>query len=496
MSLSRVLIVSSAPTISRPSPALKHGASSGRPDLHQTAYRTYGGGGMELLDRLTPERFISIRSRDKLGALSELLEAARRTTPGLDAAGARGAVLAREAIVSSWVAPGVAIPHGRLAGLADFVVIFGRSQAGVEYEAADGRPVQIMVMILGRVEEPDRHIAVLAEVARLLRSEQTQQAIIRARNRRDVHQIVHSELSRDARPSRPERRSTAGLTEAMIDHAAALAREVEAAAVMVHVDAVADASVLSALPTDAKVILVARRAASLPEEIRARFPVLEVPLSGLTRSNHISLSVLFALSRGLIGPDARVLSLFGEPGSGRLDTLLVIDAGKEVSGFATAYSSSLLGDVNLEVLERVLQLASELGREGREGRPVGALFVLGDFGRVREWSHQMVVNPFKGYGDEEKSILDPSLAETIKAFSTIDGAFLIRGDGVIEAAGAFLRSGKQATGLKSGYGARHNAAASITEHTQAAAVVLSQSTGQVSLFRGGRLILQLDRGLA
>jgi DNA integrity scanning protein DisA with diadenylate cyclase activity len=126
---------------------------------------------------------------------------------------------------------------------------------------------------------------------------------------------------------------------------------------------------------------------------------------------------------------------------------------------------------------------------------VGALFVLGDFGHVREWSHQMVVNPFKGYRDEEKSILDPSLAETIKAFSTIDGAFLIRGDGVIEAAGAYVRSGKLATGLRSGFGARHTAAATITENTQAAAVVLSQSTGQVSLFRGGGLILQLDRAL-
>jgi diadenylate cyclase len=450
---------------------------------------------MELLDRLTQERIVSLRSVDKLGALGELIEAARRTTPGLDAAAAREAVLAREAIVSSWVAPGIAIPHGRLAGLADFVVVFGRSQQGVEYEAADGRPVQIMVMILGRVEEPDRHIAVLAEVARLLRSERTREGLLGARGRREIYDVIRSALSLEAPPPRFERGAAAGLTEAMVEHAASLAQEVRAGAVMVHVDAMADPSVLLSLPQGVQVLLVSRRAASLPEEIRGRFPVLEVPLSGLTRANHISLSVLFALSRGLIQADARVLSLFGEPGSGRLDTLLVIDAGREVSGFATSYSSSLLGDVSLEVLERVLQLASELGREGREGRPVGALFVLGDYEHVREWSHQMVVNPFKGYVDEEKSILDPSLAETIKAFSTIDGAFLIRGDGVIEAAGAYLRSGKHSGGLRSGFGARHTAAATITENTRAAAIALSQSTGQVSLFRGGRLILQLERAV-
>ncbi len=450
---------------------------------------------MDLLTHLTPERIVSLRGRDKAGALSELVDCACRTTRGLDASRAKEAVLAREAIVSSWVAPGGAIPHGRLAGLADFVVVVGRSEAGVDYDAPDGRPVRIMVMILGRVEEPDRHIAVLASVARLLRSASTIDAILKTRGRKEIYEVIRSDLSRDGVLPRGERRAAAGLTEAMLEHAVALAHEVEAGAVIVHADAIADAGVLMTLDAEVKVILVARRADGLPAEVRERFPVLEVPLSGLTRSNHISLSVLFALSRGLIPPEARVLSLFGDPGSGRLDTLLVIEGVREVSGLAEVYTSGLLGDASLEVLERVLQLASELGREGREGKAVGALFVLGDHEHVREWSHQMVVNPFKGYRDDEKSILDPSLAETVKAFSTIDGAFLIRGDGVIEAAGAYLRSGKQATGLRSGFGARHTAAATITENTQATAVVLSQSTGQVSLFRGGKIILQLDRAL-
>jgi DNA integrity scanning protein DisA with diadenylate cyclase activity len=149
--------------------------------------------------------------------------------------------------------------------------------------------------------------------------------------------------------------------------------------------------------------------------------------------------------------------------------------------------------VRLEVLERVLQLAAELGREGREGKPVGMLFVLGDYEKVRGWTHQMVMNPFKGYRDEEKNILDPSLAETIKEFSTIDGAFLVRGDGVIEAAGAFLRTGKQAAEAVPGLGARHAAAAGVTARTASLAVALSQSTGRVSLFAAGKLVMQLDR---
>jgi len=104
-----------------------------------------------------------------------------------------------------------------------------------------------------------------------------------------------------------------------------------------------------------------------------------------------------------------------------------------------------------------------------------------------------VINPFLGYRDEEKNILDPSLEETVKEFSNIDGAFLVRGDGVIESAGTYLRPGPASPKLLSGLGTRHAAAAGITYQTHAMAVVVSQSTGRVSLFRGGVLVMELRK---
>ena len=121
------------------------------------------------------------------------------------------------------------------------------------------------------------------------------------------------------------------------------------------------------------------------------------------------------------------------------------------------------------------------------------MFVVGDHTQVASLSHQLVMNPFKGYRDEERSLLDPSLEETIKEFSTIDGAFLVRGDGVVEAAGAYLKAPKAGEDLPSGLGARHTAAAGITALTQALAVAVSQSTGRVSLFKGGRLLMSFER---
>ena len=144
-------------------------------------------------------------------------------------------------------------------------------------------------------------------------------------------------------------------------------------------------------------------------------------------------------------------------------------------------------------MARVIQLAADLAREGREGRPVGTAFIVGDHPNVRHLSSQLVINPFLGYRDEEKNILDPSLEETVKEFSSIDGAFLIRGDGVIQSAGTYLRPDRAAPKLASGLGTRHAAAAGITYQTDALAVVVSQSTGRLSLFKAGTLVMELRK---
>ena len=89
--------------------------------------------------------------------------------------------------------------------------------------------------------------------------------------------------------------------------------------------------------------------------------------------------------------------------------------------------------------------------------------------------------------------MDPFLEETIKEFATIDGAFVIRGDGVVMSAGVFLKPEKAAEDLPAGLGARHTAAAAITANTAAVSVVVSQSTGVVSVFRNGKRILALEK---
>jgi len=141
----------------------------------------------------------------------------------------------------------------------------------------------------------------------------------------------------------------------------------------------------------------------------------------------------------------------------------------------------------------VLNLAIELATQGREGKAVGTIFVIGDDERVLQLSRQLVINPFKGYSEQELSIHDAQLRETIKEFSVIDGAFVIRGDGVLVTAGRHLNAALEGGDLPQGLGSRHVAAAGITSLTDAIAIVISESTGSVRIFKEGRVFMEIER---
>jgi len=444
---------------------------------------------MNLAEYLSPQRIVFLRNRSKAGALREMVDAVCRSTPELKRDKVLQAVLERERTVSSWIGPGIALPHARLPGLGTFLVALGRSRAGIRFDSGDGQPVHLLVLILGNAQDVDGHIMLLADVARTVRASSLVERVLTARSAAEIYRLVLSggEIER-------ERITPAVFAQSRLvcEHAVALAQEVRAKAIMLHVDAMGPLDFLPYIPDTIQTILVTRDRAAISGKLASLGAVVQVPFPGLNRTTQVALSLLFGLSQGLFGKKDRVVGIFGVPESGILDTLMVIDVDREVPTFLPTQSDTPLGDVEPQVLERVLQIATDLAREGREGRSVGSTFVLGDSERVQALSQQLVINPFRGYRDEERSILDPSLEETIKEFSTIDGAFIVRGDGVVLSAGAYLRTEKPVDSLPSGLGARHTAAGAVTGQTDALAVVLSQSTGRVSMFKGGRMILSLE----
>ncbi|WP_209477986.1 DNA integrity scanning protein DisA nucleotide-binding domain protein [Thermococcus stetteri] len=145
---------------------------------------------------------------------------------------------------------------------------------------------------------------------------------------------------------------------------------------------------------------------------------------------------------------------------------------------------------NQNVLQRMLEIAIELSIEGREGTPVGTIFVIGDTRGVLKHSRQLIPNPFKGH---KINVLDKDSKEIIKEFAQLDGAFLIREDGRIVAAGRYLEIEPRVIDLMlpPGLGSRHIAAAGITKITSAMAISLSES-GAIRIFKNGLMLLEYN----
>jgi DNA integrity scanning protein DisA with diadenylate cyclase activity len=145
---------------------------------------------------------------------------------------------------------------------------------------------------------------------------------------------------------------------------------------------------------------------------------------------------------------------------------------------------------NQNVLQRLLEISIELSVEGREGNPVGTIFVIGDTRRVLKHSHQLIPNPFKGH---RINVLDRNSKEIIKEFAQLDGAFVIREDGRIISAGRYLEVEPKVIDLMlpPGLGSRHIAAAGITKLTKAMAISLSES-GTIRIFKNGLMLLEYN----
>lgn len=144
-------------------------------------------------------------------------------------------------------------------------------------------------------------------------------------------------------------------------------------------------------------------------------------------------------------------------------------------------------ELNRHSLEQLLTLAVEIAREGREGRKVGTLFVMGDAEAVLACSTCLILDPLAGHPQKVKHIDDPDLRETVKELAQLDGAFVLSDQGIVLSAARYLNSSSLHVKLPLGLGSRHMAAASITYDTQAVAVVVSESA-VVRVFDRGEII--------
>ncbi len=284
--------------------------------------------------------------------------------------------------------------------------------------------------------------------------------------------------------------------ESMMEFACRFAEEIQAKAILLYGEVAQDLLSKKGEVPSFDTILITREKDDAQQQKAGFFSsVINIPNVNVTRLGQIKVAITKGLATGLFKKGDTLVCLTGVPKFGYIDSLFVIDVGKEFEILISEEVSHIFEDIRPEVFEAVLNIALELAYQGREGRQVGTIFVLGDDEKVLELSRQMIINPFMGYAEEERNILDRNLKETIKEFSALDGAFVVRGDGVLVTAGRHLNAALETKDFPQGLGSRHIAAAGITSVTGAIAIVISESTGTVRIFKNGRLFVDIEKGM-
>lgn len=287
--------------------------------------------------------------------------------------------------------------------------------------------------------------------------------------------------------------SEAELTRSMLSSAVRVAKEVGAGSILLYVNAMTRQEDLAKLASkNISLILVVRDDKEFERAKGITPRVLSVPAVNLTRMGQIKMATLLAFSHRMLAPGETFVCLVGVM-KGGVDTMVVMSVGEEHEMFRSVDQPKITEHIRRAVFQRVLSLVIELAGEGREGKPVGALFVIGDEDEVQKYCHQTIMNPFRGYPEEERNILDEAMTETVKEFCSIDGAFVISGKGVITSSGTTLRTAVSGEELPQGLGSRHAAAAAITASTMSVAISVSESTGTVRVWRRGEMITEIEK---
>lgn len=435
---------------------------------------------------MTPSSFGSAISRESLivvdgnnkERLFELLaDATAVQLPKVLPAQIAAMLWERESLLSTRLGAHVAMPHANLSGAQRTAFVVALCPDGIEYDAHQDDPVHIAVCVVG---PESQHLDALSMTATALQLPGFLDALIaaaRAANAEAAFTLIQSRAG--ARGSEAVADGHGSRSEQVWSHALSLAPIVGARCILLH----APAGQAERYPAPEQLLILT------PQELGV--PASTVAGLGPADASSLSVALLYAVTEQRIGPDEIIVNVFGAHDPSVLDTIQVIDVHSAFGLFLSVSRDLAVEAATHRVMLRVLDLAAELAAEGREGKPVGALFVIGDFEAVQPHCHQMLMNPFKGYEPQQRNVLDPGLAETVKELSRIDGAFVITDDGVIETAGSYLRVDTDLQELPSGLGARHTAAASITAVSEAVAIAISESTRQVSIFRHGRRVVVL-----
>jgi DNA integrity scanning protein DisA with diadenylate cyclase activity len=283
-----------------------------------------------------------------------------------------------------------------------------------------------------------------------------------------------------------------GQFASIVDLAARLGAENDASSLLVMLEGPTDWEKLQAAAGELRVVVAADHAEELAGADEAGIPTIVLNMADSPVIERLTQALLTGVAREVLAPGARLVVVYSGFEVDTIDSMSFIELDEHLGRLTARDLRQLETSVPLETLKTVIDLAVEIGREGREGKPIGTMFVVGDTRKVLQHCQPAGFDPVRGYNRMERDLHDPRVREAIKEVAMLDGAFVVNPEGVVEKAAQLVDAPYANLTLSKGLGARHWAGAAISKATTALAIVVSQSSGTVRLFQGGEVILRIE----
>ena len=279
---------------------------------------------------------------------------------------------------------------------------------------------------------------------------------------------------------------------AYFDAAAKLAKGVEADGILILLERATDWKRLKKKTVNLTLIVATNDPAihEIAKEHELNSILLEIPESSI--QNQLTQAMLESVAAEVIPPGSVVVSVYSNFEADGIDTISVLRLTERLGRLTARDLKKLETKVPLDTLKMVVDLAVAIGREGREGKSVGTMFIVGDHRKVLDESRPAGFDLVKGYTRKERNIADAKVREGIKELAQLDGCFIISADGTVEGSARLVDTSPVEITMTKGLGSRHFAGAAISKNTQAIAVVVSETNGTVRIFQNGEVVLRIE----
>ena len=283
-----------------------------------------------------------------------------------------------------------------------------------------------------------------------------------------------------------------GQLEVFCEVAKRLAKHEDADAVLMLVESSIDWERLRTVMGKLPVIVASDRPTHLAKAEDYGLDTVELNIPDSPVYEKLTQALLESVADDQLAPGACVVALYSGFESGAIDSLSMIRLDEHLGRLTVHDLRQLETKVPIETLKTTVDLAVDIGREGREGKPVGTLFVVGDHRRVLKSCRPIGFDPVRGYSVGERNLGDPKVRESVKEIAQLDGALIVAADGSVVAASQYVSAPAEDIALSKGLGARHWSAAAISRATTAIAITVSESNGTVRLFQNGEVMLRIE----